>query len=212
MNFRALPVSLSLTVGIAIWAGIILLPLVNLYTGAINTDTTIRPEVEMGPLVVRSLVLAGVIAGTAVVLGYVPGRILGGQNSRQGLLLFLFLMPMLLPRYVLYYAWRLLQTPTTELGRFLSSEPELAKSVGATTICMVMILWYWPLASLLIAQGWRTIDRQALECGRLDAPPMSRFWAVTFPLLRRSLVLAFGVCFVFALAMIRFDADRSSKP
>ena len=199
MKGQRLSAGLFAAVTFFVWGAIVLLPLARLYAGAIFSKGSIAPEDEYVALIIRSLGLAAVIAAIAVLLGYVPGRILGTQNSREGLLLFLFLMPVVLPRYVLYYVWRLLQTPTTELGRFLSAEPERARLAGAITTCMVMILWYWPLASLLIAQGWRTIDREALECARLEAPPLGRFTGVTLPLLRRSLMLAFGVCFVFAL-------------
>ncbi|MHC4658900.1 MAG: 6-bladed beta-propeller [Planctomycetota bacterium] len=136
----------------------------------------------------------------AVVLGYVPGRLLGTCRARQDLLLLLLLMPLVLPRYLLYYAWTLLLSPTTELGRYFCSRPELARFVGTFSSCSVLILWYWPLASLLIAQGWRSIDRQIWDCASLDASAFQIFKKVTLPLLTRPLFLAFGVCFVLSLS------------
>ncbi|MCP4707226.1 MAG: hypothetical protein GY869_01260 [Planctomycetes bacterium] len=190
---------ISILFSVLLWAVIVLLPLASLYFGALM-PVDIEESVGINViLVLRSFGWAGVIGIVAVVLGYIPGRVLGTAGKGQGVLLFLFLLPLLLPRYVLYYAWRLLQTPTSDLGRYLASNPERANLVGDLTIVMVMIFWYWPLASLLIGQGWRNIDREALDCARLEAPPERRFLSVTLPLMRHSLLLAFFVCFVFAL-------------
>jgi ABC-type Fe3+ transport system permease subunit/DNA-binding beta-propeller fold protein YncE len=151
-------------------------------------------------LMLRSFGLAAVIAAVSVLLGYVPGRLLGTSRKGKDLLLLLLLMPLVLPRYVLYYAWTLLLSPTTDLGRYFSTNPELARFVGTFTSSMVLVLWYWPLASLLIGQGWRNIDRQIRDCARLDASNFQIFNKITLPLLGRCMCLAFGVCFVLLLS------------
>ena len=81
MKFQTLPTGLALAVSLATWAAIILLPLVSLYFGALKA-----PDFEMvggvtAALVFRTLALAGLIATAAVILGYVPGRVLGGENA-----------------------------------------------------------------------------------------------------------------------------------
>jgi ABC-type Fe3+ transport system permease subunit/DNA-binding beta-propeller fold protein YncE len=161
-------------------------------------------QLELGErffgLMFRSFALAAVIAAVSVLLGYVPGRLLGTSRKGKDLLLLLLLMPLVLPRYVLYYAWTLLLSPTTDLGRYFSTYPELARFVGTFTSSMVLVLWYWPLASLLIGQGWRNIDRQIWDCACLDASNFQIFKKITLPLLGRCLCLAFGVCFVLSLS------------
>jgi ABC-type Fe3+ transport system permease subunit/DNA-binding beta-propeller fold protein YncE len=82
----------------------------------------------------------------------------------------------------------------------LSGKPELARFVGTFSSSLVLILWYWPLAALLIAQGWRNIDRQIWDCASLDANRFGIFGKITLPLLARPLLLAFGVCFVLSLS------------
>jgi ABC-type Fe3+ transport system permease subunit/DNA-binding beta-propeller fold protein YncE len=109
-------------------------------------------------------------------------------------------MPLVLPRYVLYYAWSLMLSPTTVLGAYLSCRPEVAKFVGIFSSSLVLMLWYWPLAALIIAQGWRNIDRQIRECASLDADSFGIFKNITLPLLSRPLLLAFSVCFVLLLS------------
>jgi len=187
-------------VSLALWAVIICLPLVILFAQAIFETAESQISTQIFASMFRSFVLAAVIAAAAVLLGWVPGRLLGTCRARKDLLLLLLLMPLVLPRYVLYYAWMLLLSPTTRLGAYLSSKPELARFVGSFSSSTVLILWYWPLAALLIAQGWRNIDRQIWDCASLDADGFQMFKKITLPLLARPLFLAFGVCFVLSLS------------
>lgn len=151
-------------------------------------------------LTLSSLALAGGIAAASVVLGYVPGRLLGCAERGRGVLFGLLLAPLLLPRYVLFYAWDLLLCPTTALGQVLGQNLLVARTVKAATVSTVMLLWYWPLAALLIGQGWRRVDAQTWRAARLDAGPVGRLTMVSLPLLRRPLALAFGVCLVMVLS------------
>ncbi|MCK4294982.1 MAG: 6-bladed beta-propeller, partial [Planctomycetes bacterium] len=187
-------------VSLALWAAIVLLPLVILFVPAIFLSSEIETTDQIFASMLRSFGLAAIIAAAAIVLGWVPGRLLGTCRTHKDLLLLLLLAPLVLPRYVLYYAWTLLLSPTTKLGGYLSSEPELARFVGTFSSCSVLISWYWPLAALLIAQGWRNIDRQIWDSASLDADAFGIFRKITLPLLARPLLLAFGVCFVLSLS------------
>ena len=211
------------TVSLALWAVVIFLPLVILFAQAIFTTAELEISNRIFASMFRSFALAAVIAAAAVLLGWIPGRLLGTcrapkskiaspqvpqgtpcggvpRTDKRDLLLFLLLMPLVLPRYVLYYAWTLLLSPTTQLGAYLSSKPELARFVGTFSSALVLILWYWPLAALLIAQGWRNIDKAIWDCASLDANGFGVFKKITLPLLARPLLLAFGVCFVLSLS------------
>ena len=185
---------------LVLWLVLILIPLVVLFAQMAFP----AEELELGEryfrLMFRSFSLAVVIAAVSVLLGYVPGRLLGTSHKGKDLLLLLLLMPLVLPRYVLYYAWTLLLSPTTTLGSYISSNPEVARFVGTFTSSMVLVLWYWPLAGLLIGQGWRNIDRQIWDSACLDASNFRIFINITLPLLCRSICLAFGVCFVLSLS------------
>ncbi|HUW19693.1 MAG TPA: 6-bladed beta-propeller [Sedimentisphaerales bacterium] len=195
----AVPRRLLTSASLALWAAVIFLPLLIVFTQAL------RPAVasETGRVfasALRSFALAAVIAAVAVLLGYIPGRLLGTCRTHRDLLLLLLLMPLVLPQHVLYYAWTLLLSPTTELGKYMGARPELARFVGTFSSCLVLILWHWPLAALLIAQGWRNIDRQIWDCASLDAGAFGRFKNITLPLLTRPVLLAFGVCFALSLS------------
>ncbi|MDY7011551.1 MAG: 6-bladed beta-propeller [Planctomycetota bacterium] len=197
MKSASLPTILTASAGLAVWAVLIPLPLVVLYTAPSGSEGV---SLSVSRLALHSFLLAGGVSAAAVVLGYLPGRLLGSSGGKRRWLFPLMLMPLLLPRYVLYYAWSLLLTPTHALGAYISARPELARPAGTIISTMVMVLWYWPLAALLIAQGWAVIDRQARNAARLDAGAARRFLGVTLPLLAWPLAMAFGVCFAMSLS------------
>ena len=177
-----------------------LLPLVGLY---VFPDAPARPPaagLAIGGATLRSFLLSAVLAAAAVALGWLPGRLLGTVGRGRAVLLGLLLMPLLLPRYVLYYAWALLLSPTTALGRYLADRPGAAQAAGAVTSVAVLVMWYWPLAALLLAQGWRGLDPDMLSSAELEAKTAGRFRHVLWPSLRRPAALAFAVCFVLCLS------------
>ena len=89
---------------LAVWMVIIFLPLLVLFVQVITPAA--EPEAADGIFasLFRSVGLSAAIAGIAVLLGWVPGRLLGTCGTRKDLLLLLLLIPLVLPRYVLYYA------------------------------------------------------------------------------------------------------------
>jgi ABC-type Fe3+ transport system permease subunit/DNA-binding beta-propeller fold protein YncE len=185
---------------LALWLLVIALPLSALAIEAVSLSP--EPDVVQPVLasLLRTCVLAGIIATVAVVLGWLPGKLLGTSGSHHAWLLLLLLMPLVLPQYVLYYAWTLLLSPTTHLGGILGSRPDLARFVGVVTSTGVLIGWHWPLAALVLAQGWRSIDGRLWEGASLDATKSQVFRHITLPLLSRTILLAFGVCFVLSLS------------
>ena len=183
-----------------LWILIIFLPLFVLFTSAMLPTAKFELDDNIFATMFRSFALAALIALVAVLLGWAPGRLLGTSHTHKDLILLLLFMPLVLPRYVLYYAWTLMLSPTTQLGAYLSRSIELARLVGNLSSSCVLILWYWPLAALLIAQGWRKIDCQIWDSALLDTGRVERFRKITLPLLARPLMLAFGVCFVLCLS------------
>jgi ABC-type Fe3+ transport system permease subunit/DNA-binding beta-propeller fold protein YncE len=187
-------------VSLVLWILVIFLPLLVLLVQVFLPGAGPEATEKVYASVFRSFGLSAAIAAAAVLLGWIPGRLLGTCRIRKDLLLLLLLMPLVLPRYVLYYAWTLILNPTTTFGAYLSGRPEVARFVGTFASSLVLILWYWPLAALLIAQGWRNIDRQIRDCATLDANDFGIFRKITLPLLGRPLLLAFSVCFVLSLS------------
>ncbi len=186
--------------GVALWLLAIAVPLLVLTVDAASSAP--QPEVirPVFASLLRTCVLAAVIAAAAIVLGWVPGRMVGTSPAHGPALLFLLLMPLVLPQYVLYYAWTLLLSPTSYLGQILAARPGPARLVGLATSTGVLIAWYWPLAALILAQGWRGIDGRIWDSARLEAGGRQIFCRITLPLLGRAILLAFGACFVLSLS------------
>jgi ABC-type Fe3+ transport system permease subunit/DNA-binding beta-propeller fold protein YncE len=199
-----------------LWAGLIAGPLAWLYLAGSDAPARSVGPGSSGkpadgarpgpsatvPLAVawRTFAIAAALAAGSVLLGYVPGQLLGTAQRGGTVLFFLLLAPLLLPQYLSLYAWDLLRSPTTPLGDWLSSRPGLAVAAGAATSSLTLVLWYWPLAGLIIAQGFRSMDRDVQQSAMLEAGPARRFAAVTLPQLAPALLLAFGLCFVMVLS------------
>ncbi|MBN1974487.1 MAG: 6-bladed beta-propeller [Sedimentisphaerales bacterium] len=200
MKNESVFIKVSRAASLLIWAVVVLLPLLVLFISSLNPDAKVKISDDIYSSLFRSLVLSAIIAGVSILLGWIPGRLFGTCHARRDLLLLLLLMPLVLPRYVLYYAWWLLLSPTTSLGAYLSGKTELAKFIGTSSTTLVLIMWYWPLAALLLGQGWRNIDRRIWDSASLDAGNLGIFRNITLPLLGRPVLLAFGTCFILSLS------------
>ena len=185
---------------VVLWMAVILIPLVLLFGSGVVVAWRGGYEGLESSCVLRSFALAAAVAAAAVVLGYVPGKVLGGCRRGFEAWLLVLLMPVVLPRYVHYYAWMLVLSPTSKLGAYLATRMAVARAVHTVVCCAVLVLWLWPLAALVLAGGWRSTDRGVWDSALLEAGRLRRFWSVVFPILRRWLLLAFGVCFVLALS------------
>ena len=115
---------------LVLWAAVICAPIVTVFLlmfGGVGEIDVAR----MAGLTGRTFGFAAVIAIVAVVLGYAPGRLVGSSVRYQFVLLLLILLPLVLPRYVLYYCWTLLFNPATEFGRMLASRGQLGRFAWA---------------------------------------------------------------------------------
>ena len=192
-------VRLAAGAGLAVWAAVIVTPLALLFVSCLTAADPEWSNERLVSLTLKSFAWAAGIGATSVLLGFLPG-VLVGSTRRGGLAFVLLLAPLLLPRYVVYYAWWLLLSPTTALGRLLAEDAAVARFAHGLTAGGALVLWTWPLAALLIAQGWRALDRDVLRSARVDAAAPQRLLRVTLPLMARSLLLAFAVCFVLVLS------------
>lgn len=184
--------------GLAAWALCVATPLAGLYWPWAPV-----PKEAAGPdpgVVLRTLALAAGVAAAAVVLGYWPGQLLGRLRRRTGLALLIVVMPLLLPPHLLWYALSLPLAPSAALGQAAGRNPALAQALSALAAWAAMVLWHWPVAALLIAAGWRSLDHETLDQARLEASAGRRWVSVLLPMLAPSLATAFVACFVLALA------------
>lgn len=148
----------------------------------------------------RSVGLAAAVAAGAVLAGWGPACVLARARARRAWLLWAVMIPLILPRYVTYYAWSLLLSPTTGLGRYVSSHPELAQATHRVLATLTLVFWSWPLAALLLGRGQAALTPQVLAMAELDAGPWRRFFRIELALMARPALMAFLVCFVLALS------------
>lgn len=187
------------TLAFGLWALVIGAPLCLLCTLALASDSPVPVSFPWAELMLQSAGWAALVALAALVLGLGPACLLA-RTRRPITLLGLLILPLVLPRYLLYYAWTLLLSPTTALGRVMAENSQLAQAVGQAVPLLTLTLWYWPLAALLLAQGLRRVDRGLWDSMRLDAKALQRWAHVTVPLLWRPALLAFGVCFLLVMS------------
>lgn len=189
---------LWIAAAVGLWAAVIAAPLV-ITVVRTGPETEFTAAGRIAGVWGRSIGLSALIAGAAVVFGMPAGKVLAGSGGR-GWVLALFILPLALPQHVLYYAWSLLLSPTTALGRTLAANAELARWTAATVGTMVQIGWYWPLAGLFCAQGWRRIDPDLIDMARLEADARTIRRRVVWPIVARPAAIAFGVCFVLSMS------------
>lgn len=138
-------------------------------------------------LLVRSVLVAGLIALISVVLAIPMARVLVSRLTRvTGVLAALLMAPIWLPTYMLYATGNLLRAPDTVLGHaiiaFSTSTPDrrwVTIWVGYGVSVLALAIWSAPIAAVLIASGlgFRSNlydEMLALEpVGRLGR---ARFW------------------------------------
>ena len=109
------------TASLVLWALLVAVPLAWLYAGAFTAPRASLPgDAAMDWAVVgQSFALAAGIAGLSVLLGFVPGQLLATARRGRTLLAVMLLGALLMPRYLLLYAWALLRSPTTPLGQWI---------------------------------------------------------------------------------------------
>ena len=104
-----------------LWCAVIGAPLILLCGLALTSDTAVPETYRWTALLMQSAGWAALVSLAAVVLGLGPAALLA-RTRRPIALLGLLILPLVLPRYVIYYAWTLLLSPTTALGRALASD------------------------------------------------------------------------------------------
>jgi len=94
LNWERIYTKSLITGSLALWAVVIFIPLVVLFTQAIIPAGEFEGSGRLFGLMFDSFGLATVIAAVSVLLGYIPGRLLGTSRRGKDLLLLLLLMPL----------------------------------------------------------------------------------------------------------------------
>ena len=198
------PQRMAAVAGLAIWAAIVLAPLVILYASVVWSPAPANlpaPDVSVTEAAAWTAALALGLAVLATALAYVPGKILGTSGRGRTVLFWLTLAALVLPHHVLYYIWSMPLNPTAWLGAIMATQPiPVVRAVSTVLSSSVLVFGYWPLAALLLAQGWRNVDPDCLKMARLETSGWQRLVHVELPMLVRPLLVSAAACFVLIFA------------
>lgn len=135
----------------------------------------------------HSVVVGGLTTLFACIVGIPVGVILSRFRFRfDGILRFFYLVPVMLPTYVIGIAW-------TEHLTFY----------GLWGIVFLLGLSYWPIVALFTEKGMRSVGGDLEDAARLMAPPARVFSTITFRLTLPSILT--GALFVFVFAVSDFS-------
>lgn len=135
------------------------------------TDVAAR---GMGSLLTLSAGWAFTVSLGAVVIGWLPGRVLGRSLSQKRFWLMgtLLLTPICLPAYVIFYAWWQSWPADSAIHRWaMAGGPDRVRLLKDLTLYLGLLCWSWPLVSWCVAGCVSSTPRQRGEMLRIDGAP-----------------------------------------
>ncbi len=129
-------------------------------------DVAVRRAAE---LLSTSAAWAAAIAAGAVVVGWIPGRLLGAALRRRGYLpLAAFMLaPVCVPAYVVFYAWWQAWPADSGLHEWAVRGGHLA-TARAITLYAGFLCWSWPVVAWCVAGFTASTPASRQELLRLD--------------------------------------------
>lgn len=210
---------LSLAVLVAATSAICGLPLLLLF----KIGLTHEGSIAFGPLVealqsrsVRralwhSLESSFLSALAATALGTTLALVIGLTNVRaKGLLVFLILLPMMIPPHVTAIAWIQALGPASPVLHLIGFAPEVGANhplYSREGLVMLLTLQHGPLVFLLVRAALRSFPRELSDAARVCGSGTTRMlWRITLPLLGPSLTAGFALSFVASLGNFGINA------
>jgi iron(III) transport system permease protein len=141
-------------------------------------------------LITQTLILGLGTAATALCVGLPIGIALARCDPRRVVLVrFAFVVPLVLPSYVLALAWVVIADPS--LARWTYSLPGAVVVLGFS---------FYPVVMLATEAAVRNVPRRLEEAGRLVASARRVWWSITLPLIAPSVVASLLVVLVLAIS------------
>ncbi|MBG6208550.1 iron(III) transport system permease protein [Labrenzia sp. EL_126] len=147
----------------------------------------------------------------ATVLGTILALLIGLTNIRaKGLLVFLILLPMMIPPHVTAIAWIQALGPASPVLRWLGLAPELGSThplYSREGLVLLLTLQHSPLVFLLTRAALRSFPRELSDAARISgAGAFTMLRRITLPLLGPALLAGFALAFVAALGNFGINA------
>lgn len=147
----------------------------------------------------------------ATCLGTLLALLVGLTDIRaKGLLVFLILLPMMIPPHVTAIAWIQALGPASPVLRWLGLAPELGSThplYSREGLVLLLTLQHSPLVFLLIRAALRSFPRELSDAARISgAGAFTMLRRITLPLLGPALLAGFALAFVAALGNFGINA------
>ena len=150
---------------------------------------------SFGNMVVRTLIFTVIAVAGKTVIGLILATALNQPFRGRNLLRGLFMLPWILPSYIVVLVWRwIFDGQTGVLNQILMSFglieeniPFLAKQYSAIGILLFVMIWKgYPFYALTFLAGMQTISPELYDAAKVDgAGRVGRFWYITLPGLRQ---------------------------
>jgi DNA-binding beta-propeller fold protein YncE/ABC-type Fe3+ transport system permease subunit len=158
----------------ALWLGAVAVPAIAALAGL--RDIVLPPQT---PSPLRILAVSGgwalAVAAGAVLLGWLPGRLLGHALARRGysLLAAACLVPLALPSYLVFYAWWQMWPPDSPLHAW-AVHHDAVLLLRRATLYLGLVSWSWPLVAWCVSGAVVTVPLERRELLRLDGAGPAR--------------------------------------
>jgi multiple sugar transport system permease protein len=150
---------------------------------------------SFGNMVLRTVIFTIIAVAAKTVVGLILATALNQQFKGRNILRGGFMLPWILPSYIVVLVWRwifdgqtgVLNQILTEWGWIESNIPFLAQRWSATAILLFVMTWKgYPFYALTFLAGMQTISPELYDAAKVDgAGRVARFWYVTLPSLRQ---------------------------
>jgi len=196
-------------------AALILFPLVStVYLSLTDAEGSVRAESEFiglenyrdvltdtdrfWPAVLRTVAFTGAALTIELVLGMAIALLLWRPFRGQRWVRVAILLPLVATPVAVGMMWRLILDPSIGLANQvlawvgLSPQPWLSGQHTALPTTVLIDVWQWtPMVALILLAGLTSLSDEPDEAARIDgASAWQRFWHVTLPLIRSTVIVA----------------------
>jgi ABC-type sugar transport system permease subunit len=150
---------------------------------------------SFGNMVVRTLIFTVIAVAGKTVVGLILATALNQPFRGRNLLRGLFMLPWILPSYIVVLVWRwifdgqtgVLNQILMSFGWIESNIPFLAQKGSAIGLLLFVMIWKgYPFYALTFLAGMQTISPELYDAAKVDgAGRVGRFWYITLPGLRQ---------------------------
>lgn len=163
-------------------------------------------QADIWILTLRTVGMALIASGTALVLGLPSGLILGSTGGPLTFSSLLFFLPLAIPPYLTAACWQAVLGRNGILPNLVQTLFPLEQSTswlsGIWGSGIVLGLCYFPLLLYVVLAGTRSVHTELEEAGKVMFSEMKTLWTITLPLIMPH--IATGLLLVFILAVTNY--------